>query len=129
MGAYMHAQTLVTTAFGVHAWHPLAANFACMYASHHMCPTYMLPWPSLPPHPSPPQPQMLATFGWQCLHSVRSTCSIVDSVGCVASWPLIPIPPMIQAYYNVELGWYLQLMVKQHLGEALRWVVCDTCCV
>lgn len=62
---------------------------------------------------------MLATFGWQCLHSVRSTCSIVDSVGCVASWPLIPIPPMIQAYYNVELGWYLQLMVKQHLGLGL----------
>jgi hypothetical protein len=24
---------------------------------------------------------------------------------------------MVQTYYNVELGWYLQLMIKQHLGE------------
>jgi hypothetical protein len=63
------------------------------------------------------QQQLLLAAGWQCLISVRDYCSIADSSGCLRNWPMIPVEPGVLKYYNLELGWYLHLMLKHPLGE------------
>jgi hypothetical protein len=77
-------------------------------------------------HPHPPRPrhlplvlvlQLLLVVGWQSLGSVSHACSMRDTSGCLRGWPLIPIQPNVHKYYNLELGWYLHLMLKHPLGE------------
>lgn len=68
--------------------------------------------------------QLLLVVGWQCLLSVSDYCSIADSSGCLRNWPLIPVEANVLKYYNVELGWYMHLMLKHPLGESLWcWVL------
>eukprot|EP00775_Hariotina_reticulata_P003119 gene3119-3397_t len=59
-------------------------------------------------------------MGWQCLYSVRSVCGLHNTLGCLRHWPLIPIEPSIYKYYNIEMGWYLHLMLKHVLGLGLQ---------
>lgn len=59
---------------------------------------------------------MLLAVGWQCLLSVSQQCSLQDTSGCLRGWPLIPISNSVHKYYNLELGWYLHLMLKHPLG-------------
>jgi hypothetical protein len=68
--------------------------------------------------------QLLLFVGWQCLFSVSDYCSIVDSSGCLRNWPMIPVEPVVLKYYNLELGWYLHLILKHPLGEqgGLPWL-------
>jgi len=66
--------------------------------------------------------QLLLVVGWQCLLSVSSYCSIQDTSGCLRNWPMIPVEANVLKYYNVELGWYLHLMLKHPLGEFRGWV-------
>lgn len=66
--------------------------------------------------------QLLLVVGWQCLLSVSSYCSIQDTSGCLRNWPMIPVEANVLKYYNVELGWYLHLMLKHPLGENGGWV-------
>jgi hypothetical protein len=61
--------------------------------------------------------QTLLVAGWQCLFSVKEYCGLHDTVGCLRNWPLIPVEANVHKYYNVELGWYLQLMLKHVMGE------------
>lgn len=62
--------------------------------------------------------QLLLVVGWQCLFSVSDVCSIGDTSGCLRNWPMIPVQHSVLKYYNIELGWYLQLMLKHPLGES-----------
>ncbi|GFR46880.1 hypothetical protein Agub_g8521, partial [Astrephomene gubernaculifera] len=43
----------------------------------------------------------------------------LDTSACLAGWPLLPMPPAVRWYYCCELAWYLQLLVKHHLGVGL----------
>jgi hypothetical protein len=67
--------------------------------------------------------QLLLVVGWQCLFSVSDVCSIADTSGCLRNWPMIPVQHSVLKYYNIELGWYLQLMLKHPLGESAAAVV------
>eukprot|EP00882_Tetradesmus_deserticola_P022470 GHRQ01024382.1.p1 GENE.GHRQ01024382.1~~GHRQ01024382.1.p1 ORF type:complete len:223 (+),score=41.14 GHRQ01024382.1:41-670(+) len=60
---------------------------------------------------------LLLVAGWQCLFSVGDHCGLHSTAGCLRNWPLIPIEANVHKYYNVELGWYLQLMLKHVMGE------------
>jgi hypothetical protein len=62
---------------------------------------------------------VLLVVGWQCLLSVSDVCSLRDTSGCLRGWPLMPIPHNVHKYYNLELGWYLHLMLKHPLGAPL----------
>jgi hypothetical protein len=62
--------------------------------------------------------QLLLFIGWQCLFSVSDYCSISDSSGCLRNWPMIPVEPGVLKYYNLELGWYLHLILKHPLGKS-----------
>jgi hypothetical protein len=61
--------------------------------------------------------QTLLVAGWQCLVSVKDYCGLHNTAGCLRNWPLIPVEANVHKYYNVELGWYLQLMLKHVMGE------------
>ncbi len=41
-----------------------------------------------------------------------------DTSRCLAGWPLLPMAPAVRLYYAFELAWYLQLLVKHHLGAS-----------
>lgn len=56
---------------------------------------------------------------WRCLAGVSSFCGLHDTAGCLRGWPLIKIDAATAMYYNIELGWYLQLMLKHTLGLGL----------
>jgi ceramide synthetase len=63
---------------------------------------------------------LLLVTGWQCLYSVSGYCGLHNTTGCLQEWPLIPIEPNVHKYYNIELGWYLHLMLKHVLGLGLQ---------
>lgn len=63
---------------------------------------------------------LLLVAGWQCLYSVSSYCGLHNTLGCLQGWPLIPVEPNVHKYYNIELGWYLHLMLKHVLGLGLQ---------
>lgn len=71
--------------------------------------------------------QLLLFVGWQCLISVSDYCSISDSSGCLRNWPMIPVEPGVLKYYNLELGWYLHLMLKHPLGGCGLYRGCSNC--
>ncbi|WIA09713.1 hypothetical protein OEZ85_009097 [Tetradesmus obliquus] len=62
----------------------------------------------------------LLVAGWQCLFSVREYCGLHNTAGCLRNWPLIPVEANVHKYYNIELGWYLQLMLKHVMGLGLQ---------
>eukprot|EP00878_Enallax_costatus_P008215 GHUV01008588.1.p1 GENE.GHUV01008588.1~~GHUV01008588.1.p1 ORF type:complete len:229 (+),score=38.29 GHUV01008588.1:561-1247(+) len=64
--------------------------------------------------------QLVLVASWQCLYSVSSYCGLHNTVGCLQGWPLLPIEPNVHKYYNIELGWYLHLMLKHMLGLGLQ---------
>jgi len=70
------------------------------------------------PASSTPLTKALLVLGWRALNLLND-CSWLQSDGCMRGWPLIPMDIYIVRYYNVELGWYLHLMLKHTLGEAL----------
>jgi hypothetical protein len=55
-------------------------------------------------------------MGWRLLLESSDICGLRSVSGCFINWPLIPIDPKVNAYYNLELGWYLHLMLKHALG-------------
>lgn len=61
----------------------------------------------------------LLVLGWRALNLLND-CSWLQSDGCMRGWPLIPMDIYIVRYYNVELGWYLHLMLKHTLGLGLQ---------
>jgi hypothetical protein len=67
-------------------------------------------------------PQLLLFTGWQCLSAVSNYCGLHNTGGCLAGWPLIPVESHVLKYYNIELGWYLHLMLKHALGVWV-WVL------
>lgn len=67
--------------------------------------------------PHAPLPQGLVVLAWRCMASMSDTCSLVHTAGCLRGWPTIPMEPIVHNYYNMELGWYLHLMLKHVLGE------------
>jgi hypothetical protein len=72
------------------------------------------------PRPSAARPpQLLLVCGWQAL-LLLDECNVLQTRGCVRGWPLLPMDIWVVRYYNLELGWYMHLMLKHSLGEAHR---------
>ncbi|KAI8474949.1 MAG: TLC domain-containing protein [Monoraphidium minutum] len=62
---------------------------------------------------------ILLMCGWRALFKLDA-CNILVTSGCVRGWPLIPMDIFVVRYYNLELGWYLHLMLKHSLGLGLQ---------
>jgi len=62
---------------------------------------------------------VLVVMGWRLLLEASDVCGLRSFSGCFINWPLIPVDPRVNAYYNLELGWYLHLMLKHVLGVGL----------
>lgn len=56
-------------------------------------------------------------WSWYLLQHHNGGCTLKpDSSACLRNWPLLPLNSATRFYYNMELGWYLQLLLKHHLG-------------
>lgn len=62
---------------------------------------------------------LLLVCGWHAL-LLLDECNLVETRGCVRGWPLLPMDIFVVRYYNLELGWYLHLMLKHSLGLGLQ---------
>lgn len=63
---------------------------------------------------------VLLVWSWYCVYDQAEGCGISRTTGCVQGWPLQAISTSTSIYYNVELGWYLQLLWKHAVGLGLK---------
>ncbi|KXZ55861.1 hypothetical protein GPECTOR_2g1412 [Gonium pectorale] len=66
---------------------------------------------------------VLLLWSWVCVATSNGGCPSLPSLDtspCLAGWPLLPLEPLVAAYYAAELAWYMHLLLKHHLGLGLH---------
>ncbi|KAK9803473.1 hypothetical protein WJX73_005686 [Symbiochloris irregularis] len=59
---------------------------------------------------------VLAIWAWSAASQGNPACRLWSLGECLRGWPLVPMPSEIVLYYNVELGWYIHLLLKHVVG-------------